>query len=106
MSALAAPVQTATAALENSAIKTPAQTANAAAAKKAAKEFESVFISQFVGAMFEGISTDGPFGGGQGEAMFRSLMLDQYGKQISDRGGFGLSDSITKALLKHQETSA
>ena len=53
--------------------------------------------------MFEGIKTDGPFGGGQGEQMFRSLMLDQYGKQIAERGGFGLSDAITRALLSHQE---
>ncbi len=53
--------------------------------------------------MFQGISTDGPFGGGQGEEMFRSLMLDEYGKEIVARGGFGLSASITKQLLAHQE---
>jgi Rod binding domain-containing protein len=74
-----------------------------AAAKKAGKDYESVFISEFMGQMFNGISTDGPFGGGQGEQMFRSLMLDQYGKQIASRGGFGLSDAITKQLLSHQE---
>lgn len=72
-------------------------------ARKAASQFESVFISQFLGSMFEGISTDGPFGGGQGEAMFRSLMLDQYGKEIESRGGFGLSAAITKQLLAAQE---
>ena len=55
-------------------------TGNAGVADKAAKEFESVFISQFLGSMFSGISTDGPTGGGEGEEMFRSLMVDQYGK--------------------------
>ena len=30
--------------------------------------------------MFSGIKTDGMFGGGQGEQMFRSLMIDQYAK--------------------------
>ena len=80
--------------------------ATLAAAKKAGKDYESVFISEFMGSMFDGISTDGPFGGGQGEQMFRSLMLDQYGKQISARGGFGLSDAITKQLLSHQESIA
>ena len=84
-------------------VQTPHATTNVAAAKKAAKQFEGVMISQMLGSMFEGISTDGPFGGGQGEAMFRSLMLDEYGKQISNQGGFGLSDAITKSLLKHQE---
>lgn len=85
-------------------IKAPPATGNVAAATKAAKEFESVFISQFLGSMFSGISTDGPFGGGQGEEMFRSLMIDQYGKSIESRGGFGLAASVTKELLKHQET--
>ena len=80
--------------------------ATLAAAKKAGKDYESVFISEFMGQMFSGISTDGPFGGGQGEQMFRSLMMDQYGKAIAARGGFGLSDAITKQLLSHQEAVA
>lgn len=85
-------------------VQAPAATGNVAAATKAAKEFESVFISQFLGSMFSGISTDGPFGGGEGEEMFRSLMLDQYGKAIEQRGGIGLAASVTKELLKQQET--
>ena len=81
-------------------------TGNAAAIGKAAKEFESVFISQFLGSMFSGISTDGPTGGGQGEEMFRSLMIDQYGKQIEQRGGFGIASALQRQLLKHQEIPA
>jgi peptidoglycan hydrolase FlgJ len=84
-------------------VAAPHPTANVAAAKKAAQQFEGVFISEFLGNMFDGISTDGPFGGGQGEAMFRSLMLDEYGKQMAASGGFGLADAITKSLLAHQE---
>jgi len=76
---------------------------NVAAAKKAAEQFEGVFVSEFLGSMFEGISTDGPFGGGQGEAMFRSLMLDQYSKQMASRGGFGLAGPIQRQLLAAQE---
>jgi Rod binding domain-containing protein len=83
--------------------KAPVSASTLAAARKAAKEYEGVFISQFLGSMFEGISTDGPFGGGQGEAMFRSMMLDQYSKQIEAQGGFGLSEAMTKQLLAHQE---
>ena len=82
----------------------PQATANITAAQKAARQYESIFISEFLGSMFSGISTDGPFGGGQGEAMFRSLMLDEYGKQMESRGGFGLSSAITRTLLSHQET--
>ena len=87
-------------------IKKPGIAVNETAAKKAAGEFEGVLISQMLGSMFEGISTDGPFGGGQGEAMFRSLMLDEYGKQLSKRGGLGLTNAIVKSLLSHQEAKA
>ena len=96
-------LQTAFAGTRPFAVAAPQPTANVSAAKKAAQTFEGIFISEFLGNMFEGISTDGPFGGGQGEAMFRSLMMDEYGKQIASRGGFGLADAITKSLLAHQE---
>jgi Rod binding domain-containing protein len=90
--------------VQNRAIAAPHASLNAGAAKKAASQFESVFISQFLGSMFEGVSSDGPFGGGQGEQMFRSLMLDEYGKQMESQGGFGLSAAITKQLLHAQES--
>ena len=84
-------------------VAVPAPTTDLAAAKKAATQFESVFVSQFLGSMFQGIPTDGPFGGGEGEEMFRSVLLDQYSKQIELRGGFGLSAAITRQLLHAQE---
>jgi Rod binding domain-containing protein len=98
-----AEVQAAIASTKPLAVAAPHPTGNVAEAKKAAQQFEGVFVSEFLGSMFDGVSTDGPFGGGQGEAMFRSLMLDEYGKQIVARGGFGLADSITRSLLAHQE---
>jgi Rod binding domain-containing protein len=81
----------------------PKATANAAKAGAAAKEYESVFISQFLGSMFSGIKTDGLTGGGQGEEMFRSLMINEFGKSIEQRGGFGLAAHMKAQLLKHQE---
>ena len=89
--------------LQNAALKVPTQAANVAAAKKAAQSFESVFISEFLGSMFQDMPTDGYFDGGPGEAMFRSMMLDEYGKEITKQGGFGLSSIVTKQLLQHQE---
>jgi len=91
--------------MAQSPIRTPVPTADTARAQKAAKEFEGVFVSQMLGQMFSGLSTDGPFGGGQGESMFRSLMLDEYGKQISAQGGIGLASNVTAQLLKHQEAA-
>ena len=84
----------------------PKATANAAKADAASKEYESIFISQFLGSMFSGIKTDGITGGGQGEEMFRSLMINEFGKSIEQRGGFGLAAQMKTELLKHQEAAA
>ena len=90
-------------ALQSAPLSAPNPTSDPAAARKAAQQFEGVFVTQFLGEMFSGLSTDGPFGGGQGEEMFRSLMMDEYGKQITSQGGFGLSLAIERELLKIQE---
>jgi Rod binding domain-containing protein len=99
---LALPAMTA---VQSTQIHAPAATGTPSAIKAKAQEFEGVFVAQMLGQMFEGISTDGPFGGGQGEQMFRSLMLDEYGKEIAKQGGIGLTDAVTRELLKHQETA-
>jgi Rod binding domain-containing protein len=101
---VSADIQNAQSIAQSGAIKMPHAGKTLDATQKAAKDFEAVFISQFVGSMFEGIKTDGMFGGGQGEEMFRSMMVDNYGKQIASQGGFGLADSITRSLLQHQES--
>ena len=81
----------------------PKPTSDAAKADAASKEYESVFISQFLGSMFSGIQSDSMTGGGQGEEMFRSLMVDQYGKSIEQQGGFGIAAQMKAELLKHQQ---
>ena len=98
-------VKSAMTTLRTAAVIAPHPTKDPAAAKKAATAFEGVFITQFVSEMFSGLSSDGPFGGGQGEEIFRSLMIDEYGKQFAEQGGFGLSDAVQRQLLKSQETS-
>jgi flagellar protein FlgJ len=83
----------------------PKPTGDTAKATAAAKEYESVFISQFLGSMFSGIKSDGPTGGGEGEEMFRSLMINEYGKSLEQRGGFGLAAKMQAELLKHQQAT-
>ncbi|MDB5735689.1 MAG: Chemotactic signal-response protein cheL [Alphaproteobacteria bacterium] len=83
----------------------PRPTADISKASKAAKDYESVFIAQFLGSMFSGIKSDGITGGGQGEEMFRSMMVDQYAKGLTARGGFGLADKMQAELLKHQQVT-
>ena len=72
-------------------------------AREKADEFEAVFIAQMFKPMMESIPTDGPLGGGNSEHMFRSLMIDEIGKDVVKRGGVGLSDSIYQEILRMQE---
>jgi flagellar protein FlgJ len=83
----------------------PKPTANEARADAAAKDYESIFISQFLGSMFSGIQSDSMTGGGQGEEMFKSLMVDQYAKGIEHQGGFGIAAQMKAELLKHQQVA-
>jgi len=71
--------------------------------RDAAQEFEAVFISQMMKPMFEGLSTEAPFGGGQAEEMYRSLMIDEYGKTIAKSGGIGIADQVMREMLQMQE---
>ena len=90
-------------ALQNQPLTAATSFKDQAAMDKAAKEFEGVFISQFLGSMFSGIKTDGPFGGGQGEEMFRSMMIDKYAQGLEAQGGFGMAASVKAQMLKMQE---
>jgi Rod binding domain-containing protein len=55
--------------------------------------------------MFEGVSTDGPFGGGQGEGAFRSFLMDAFAQQISKSGGIGVGAAVQREMLKMQGLS-
>ena len=68
-----------------------------------AQAFEASFISQMLKPMFEGLSTDGPFGGGQAEETWRSFMIDAMAKQTVKAGGVGLADQVVSEMLRMQE---
>ena len=87
-------------------MKELAASPDTAKAAKAAKEFESFFVSQMVQHMFEGVKTDSMFGGGHGEEMFRSQLIDQYGKMVAARGGLGIADSVVRSMLHQQEVKS
>ncbi|MEZ0223212.1 MAG: rod-binding protein [Alphaproteobacteria bacterium] len=69
----------------------------------AAKDFEAVFLSEMFSHMFEGIDVDPMFGGGGGEKMFRSMMIQEYGKDMAKHGGIGISDQLQKMMIQMQE---
>lgn len=96
--------------LATTTVKEPAALAGAAAARakisKTAKDFEASFLSVMVGQMFSGLQTSAPFGGGQGEQMYKSFLTDSFSKSMAQHGGVGVSKAISAELLKLQGLSA
>jgi Rod binding domain-containing protein len=73
-----------------------------AALMKEAKKLEGVFLNTLTSEMFSSIKTDGEFGGGFGEQTWRSMQAEQLANQISESGGIGLAENITRSLLDAQ----
>ena len=71
-----------------------------------AQAFEASFLSQMLKPMFEGLETEGMFGGGEGEATWRSFLIDAMAKQTVKAGGIGLADDVMAEMMKLQETAA
>lgn len=67
-----------------------------------AKTFESSFMSVMMQQMFEGVKTSEPFGGGNGEEMFKSVLTDAMSKEVTKAGGIGLAATIQREMLKMQ----
>ena len=73
-----------------------------AQAEAVAKQFERMFITEMLQPMFSGLQTDGPFGGGQGEQVFRPMLLDQYADAVARGGGVGIGNAVLKEILRLQ----
>lgn len=81
----------------------PAATART---RETAEAFEASFLSQMLKPMFEGLSTDGPFGGGEAESTWRGFLVEAMAKQTVQAGGIGLADRVMSEMLKMQEQAA
>ena len=68
--------------------------------------FEGYFLAQVFQNLFAGLPTDGPFGGGPSEDLFRGLLNDEYAKTIARSGGVGIADAVYREILKLQEVTS
>lgn len=75
-------------------------------ARKAAEDFEAFFLTQFFEFMSKDLKTDGPMGGGQAEATWRSFLNDQYGREMAKSRGIGIADMVYDQMLKMQEAQS
>jgi peptidoglycan hydrolase FlgJ len=81
-----------------------ADTKNPEKVKEAAQDFEAFFVARSFEDMFAGLDTDPMFGGGEGEEMFKTFLMQEYGKSVAKAGGIGISDMVQRELLQLQET--
>jgi Rod binding domain-containing protein len=72
--------------------------------KATAEDFEAFFVTHAFEDMYADLSSDPLFGGGEAESIFRSFLLQEYGKQVARTGGIGVSDMVQKQLLQLQES--
>lgn len=75
------------------------QEAKELALKKAAKEFESLFIFEMLKAMRKTVPEDGLFQGITGKDTYMTIVDQQLASAMAEQGGIGLAD----ILLKHME---
>lgn len=73
------------------------------AVRRAAEDFEAVFLTQMLAPIFATIKTDALFGGGPSEDIYRSLLVEEYGKSIAAAGGIGIADQVQREILAIQE---
>jgi len=70
--------------------------------ERTAKDFESVFMAQMIKPMWDGIETDGMFGGGPGEDAVRQMILQEYGKSMAESSGYTMSKDIMTEMIRMQ----
>lgn len=74
-----------------------------ARARQTAEQFETAFLSQMLKPMFEGLSTEAPFGGGHAEETWRGFLVEEMARHTVRAGGIGLADQVMAQMLKMQE---
>ncbi len=79
--------------------------ADATKVREAAQAFVATTIGALLAPMFETVdSAKGMFGGGAGEETWKPMLIAEFGKHIAAQGGFGLTEQVTSAMLRIQET--
>lgn len=63
-----------------------------------ARDLESVMISVMIEPMFPDGKDSDLFGGGHGSSVFRTMIIQEYGKVLSKSNGLGVAENIAKKL--------
>lgn len=71
-----------------------------AEAKKVAREFEAVFLTQVVDEMMRTVDV-GNFGAGHAEETWRSFLARAFADEIADSGSFGVAESVERMVANY-----
>jgi peptidoglycan hydrolase FlgJ len=85
-----------------------AQLADPATARvwKAAQDFEASALNELIKPMFATVdTTKDPFSGGDGEAQWQPMLVQEYAKAMSRHGGIGLAVPVFNQMLRMQEAA-
>lgn len=68
--------------------------------KERAKELEGVFLSIMIEPMFPDGEESNLYGGKESARVFKTLMVQEYGKILANAGGIGLAPGIEKQIKR------
>ena len=75
--------------------------------KSKSKEFETVFLENMLSHITQGTGEDGPLGeNGTGGENYKSMLVNEFAKSVSQSGGVGVSNNVLRELVKLQESSS
>ncbi len=81
----------------------PRPTAGDQELRRAARAFEGQVLGALLAPMFEGLRTDGPFGGGGAEAQWRPMLVEAIARDLAGGRGLGIGDAVLRELVRMQE---
>lgn len=82
-----------------------AQRVNSTEIPKAYKQFEAVVLNSFVKEMMPD-DTESVYGKGNAGEIWKSMMAEQIGEVISERGGIGIAEQMYSEMLALQRRQA
>ncbi|KAB1073872.1 rod-binding protein [Methylobacterium planeticum] len=75
-------------------------------ARKAATDFEQMFLEQSLDRVAQSDGTEGPLGeNGTGGGVYRSMLTKEYATQVVKSGGVGIADQVYREMMKMQEAA-
>lgn len=74
--------------------------------RQTAEAFEASFLAQMLKPMFDGLSSEAPFGGGHGEETWRGFLVEAMAGQMARSGGIGLADHVMAEMIRLQGADA